>query len=235
MQDNIEVNKETRESLMRKQYREYYEEYKEYVNLYKNKYDELNEKYLVPLRKVNIWKKRFFLNIWIFSIAFLFIAFILYITDLFVASAQFFLILSLVSLLINSLVYLFLCLTNKTMKKEIEKQQEGLKKDYYDFAVLKLQKASALVIDLMIEEEKGEEAIKYKENHTEEEYKKYMFALRRYYAYHIKDQYKAITPNTIVNFYNEWHSLRNGEGGRVVSHEERLALAYAKSRLYNNN
>ncbi len=233
MQVNTEVKHEIKESLMRKQYREYFEEYKEYMNLYKSKYDEINEKYLVPLRKVNTWKKRFFLNIWIFSIAFLFIAFILYITDLFVASAQFFLVLSLVSLIINSLVYLFLCLTNNTMKKDIENQQVEFKKEYYDFAVLKLQKASALVIDLMIEEEKGEEALNYKENHTEEEYKKYMFALRRYYAYHIKDQYKSITPNTIVDFYNEWHSLRNGEGGRVVSHEERLALAYAKSRLYN--
>lgn len=234
MEIHTELKEELKESLMRKDYRENLEEHKKYMNLYKSKYDEINTKYFTSLNKIKVWKKRFFLNIFIFTIGFLFVSFILYVTDLFKSSSLFFLVLAIVCGVLNACVYLFLVFTDKAMCKEIDQQQNALKTEYYDFAIIKLKKASSLVIDLMIEEERGEETSKYKASHNEYEYEEYMFALRRYYAYHIKEQYKEINPSTLVNFYNEWHSIRTGESNRLISHEERLALAFAKTKLYAN-
>lgn len=223
------------ETPLRKRYRENIQVYKNNIGLYQEKNEEITNKYANKLWWNNFWTKMHWSDVGIFTCLPLLLGIVVAATSPYMSELIFVLSLSPILGGFNVLLALNSKRKRRKIMKEIAEERDIIKEKYWDKAQKQMEDTSKLVIDLMIEEEMGEELKNFKETHSREDYKAYYKDCVLKYENLIKENKADKTPHSIVAFYDNWHAQRTGESHGEVSHEERLALAEYKSKHYGKN
>lgn len=221
----MEVKKQkVKESTLRKKYKDYVAIYKENISLVKEKIEGIENEFENEFRKNKFWKLFHITNIPVFLA--------LDVLSLLLQSFDF--VRTLCILL--TLISIICLLNNKRIKKKIINDMNEKKIDirvrYYEKANKALDDASKLVLPLMVEFEYKAKLEKYKESHSYEEFKACYIALIKRMRNSIKDEEAKKDSYQLILYYDRWYADKIGEHNDEVSHDERLAIAEAKARLY---